>query len=449
MHGVIHAAGVINDGPLLAKDPASIEEVFSAEDPRDAGAPRAVPGRRARLAGPVLLHQHGDGTGGPGRLRCRERVPERLCQEPPRRPDPCASRSTGASGARSAWRRPPWPSAPAIVPRRRPRTAGLPLLDAASFDANGARIFTATYAAGDALAPRRAPHRRRRCTGPRHRLSRARRRGARRPWRARCLRDPRLVLLAPARGSPTGPRAECGSGCAAADEGYEFELRSDCTFDGREAFELNAQASLALLPQPPRPDGSICAQIAGRCPDRRVAEGSAALRSPQEEHLNFGPRWRVLRNLAYGAGEGLAELRLAEQFAADIAEGYLLHPALLDLATGLGDGTDRRLSSRLTSGCPSPIDRCRVYGALPAEVFSWVRKSDASRADGPVATFDVTICDADGPMLMEVEGFSLRRLEADAGFGQSRRRRAPARSSSPTVEPARRSAVPGRRAAAA
>ena len=63
----------------------------------------------------------------------------------------------------------------------------------------------------------------------------------------------------------------------------------------------------------------------------------------------------------------------------------------------------------------------RVHAGLPARVFSWARSSGASHAEGPTATFDVTLCDADGRVLVEVEGFSIRRLESEAGFGATRR----------------------------
>ena len=61
----------------------------------------------------------------------------------------------------------------------------------------------------------------------------------------------------------------------------------------------------------------------------------------------------------------------------------------------------------------------RVFAPLPAEIRSWVRVSADSRADGPTATFDVTLCDRAGTVLVAIEGFAIRRL-GDAGFGPLR-----------------------------
>ena len=74
----------------------------------------------------------------------------------------------------------------------------------------------------------------------------------------------------------------------------------------------------------------------------------------------------------------------------------------------------------------------RVHAPLPAAIRSWVRIGADSRADGPFATFDVTLCDADGAVLVEVEGFAIRRLDdgrlradapADRRRGRVRRER--------------------------
>jgi thioesterase domain-containing protein/acyl carrier protein len=60
----------------------------------------------------------------------------------------------------------------------------------------------------------------------------------------------------------------------------------------------------------------------------------------------------------------------------------------------------------------------RVHAPLPAEVRSWARIG-ASHPGAPVASFDSTICDPDGNVLVEVEGFAIHRLEG-AGFGPAR-----------------------------
>jgi hypothetical protein len=54
----------------------------------------------------------------------------------------------------------------------------------------------------------------------------------------------------------------------------------------------------------------------------------------------------------------------------------------------------------------------------PPTVWSWVRNAQDNRADAPFAVFDVTLCDAQGQVCVEVQGFSIKRLE-DGGFSSS------------------------------
>lgn len=199
------------------------------------------------------------------------------------------------------------------------------------------------------------------------------------------------------------------------EEGYALAVRSEVRFDGRTAFQLNAQATLVpgALPEAAAVD---IGAIATRCQQHRAADPTG-LRSPQEEHLRFGPRWRVLQSVAYGAGEGIAALQLPAPFHDDLAAGYVLHPALLDLATGW--------AMRLIAGyapdhlwVPVSYREVRVHRPLPAQVWSWVRNAQDNRADAPFALFDISLCDAQGQVCVEVRGFSIKRLE-QAGFAAS------------------------------
>ena len=202
---------------------------------------------------------------------------------------------------------------------------------------------------------------------------------------------------------------------ARSEEGYALEVRSDVLFEGRQGFQLNAQATLVPGPQPQAQALDIAA-LTARCPQHHAAD-PAGLRSPQEEHLNFGPRWRVLHSVAYGENEGIARLQLPAAFHGDLQEGFMLHPALLDLATGW--------AMRLIAGyapdhlwVPVSYREVRVHKPLPAHIWSWVRNAQDNRADAPFAVFDVTLCDEHGEVCVEVLGFSIKRL-SDGGFAAS------------------------------
>ena len=185
--------------------------------------------------------------------------------------------------------------------------------------------------------------------------------------------------------------------------GYAAELRSACVLNGKPGWQLHAQAHLtALRKSDPKPIDLNA--IAARCGDAERAPEGGRLRSPQETHLAFGPQWHVLRARRLGDGEGLAELSLD---ASDVGE-HVLHPGLMDLATGWAialapgyDGSDLWV--------PVSYGEITVHAPLPQQIVSWMRLSGSS--GGNDARFDVTIATPDGTVLAEITDFSMTRLE--------------------------------------
>jgi len=197
------------------------------------------------------------------------------------------------------------------------------------------------------------------------------------------------------------------------DEGYGFEVRGRRVIDGRTGWELHAQAELLLHPLPQARRISPEA-IDERCRLERTPEGPAAIASAQEKHLRLGARWRVLRRASFGSSEALAVLELDAQYAADL-ESFKLHPALLDVATGFAmkliDGY-----SPESLWVPVSYRKLRYYAPLTRRLHSWVRSHGDNRADRDVAAFDVTIADEAGQVLVEVEGFAIKRIDGEADF---------------------------------
>ncbi|MCB2015999.1 MAG: KR domain-containing protein, partial [Hydrogenophaga sp.] len=413
IHLVVHAAGTVDDGPLMTKTSGSVEEVFAP-----------------KVHGVQILHElFPDGSVDRMVLFSSTST----VTTPAGQVDYVAANeylnayAQSRSGQRTKVLAIDWGiwnevgmAAKAIASRlgesapapRRP--AGTPLLDEATYDANGHRLFTANWhtsdrwvldshrtAAGQALLPG---------TGYLELAAEAlQANGETGPFAIR-----ELYFFRPLEVND-GQSRNVRVKLARSDEGYAMEVRSDVPFEGRKGFQLNAQATLVpgSLPAVNRMDVSA---LQARCLDQ-FAEDEAGLRSPQEVHLNFGPRWRVLRSVAYGDGEGIARLELPSAFEADLEHGYLLHPALLDLATGWA----MRLIKDYEADhlwVPVSYRSVRVHRTLPGSVWSWVRNAQDNRADAPFAVFDVTLCDEQGKVCLEVEGFSIRRLE-EGGFSAS------------------------------
>jgi acyl carrier protein len=146
--------------------------------------------------------------------------------------------------------------------------------------------------------------------------------------------------------------------------------------------------------------------------------------------LDYGAAFRGMRRLRCGPGEALAEVRLPEEVNG--AESYGIHPALLDAAVhaslGLGEGREAR-----GPWLPFSIGRLTVHEAGSSTATVCVRVTDVV---GEAATIDVTLTDAQGHVLVEVEGLQARaaadtlgHVEQDAARVQASRRRVRAKRS--------------------
>ncbi|WP_218008663.1 type I polyketide synthase [Hydrogenophaga flava] len=413
---VIHAAGVVDDGPLLTKTSGGVEEVFAPKVHGVQILHDLFPD--GSIDWLVLFSSTSTVTAPAGQVdyvAANEYLNAYAARRAGQRTKVLAIdwgiwNEVGMAAKAMASR-----LGDAAPPPRHP--AGSPLLDEATFDAAGHRLFTASWQtsnrwildghrtkAGQALLPG---------TGYLELAAQALRgNGETGPF---TIKD--LYFFRPLEVNDDQTR-EVRVKLARSDEGYALEVRSDVQYEGRKGFQLNAQATLVpgALPAAARVD---TAALQARCARQRD-EAADGLRSPQEEHLNFGPRWRVLRSSAYGDNEGIALLQLPPAFEDDLSAGYLLHPALLDLATGWAMHLiDGYRADHLW--VPVSYQSVKVHRPMPGTVWSWARNAQANHADAPFAVFDVTLCDAQGEVCVEVRGFSIKRLQ-EGGFSASNSR---------------------------
>ncbi len=102
-------------------------------------------------------------------------------------------------------------------------------------------------------------------------------------------------------------------------------------------------------------------------------------------------------------------LELPSEFVAE-ADIYRLHPALLDMATGSamflikGNDVARHLYVPISYGSVA------ISGALPAICYAYVRSKVGASIESPIATFDVSILDQEGEVIIEIGDFSVRQI---------------------------------------
>jgi acyl transferase domain-containing protein/thioesterase domain-containing protein/acyl carrier protein len=153
------------------------------------------------------------------------------------------------------------------------------------------------------------------------------------------------------------------------------------------------------------------AEISERC-QRRVQDGANA-----PEHLLFGARWSNIHRLQLGDGEALLTLELPAAFAPDLAE-FPLHPALMDMATGGAQALVPGYDESRDFFVPALYGKVRIHGALTPQLTSHVRwRADLHDDDDgtpDLAHYDVTIRDASGRVVVEVDDFTMLRLRDKA-----------------------------------
>jgi acyl transferase domain-containing protein len=195
---------------------------------------------------------------------------------------------------------------------------------------------------------------------------------------------------------------------------FEFTIVSrDPDAGVGQEWMMHARGQVSTVPvaEPPVHD---VAELRDRC---RLAAVDVGGRQADHEVMRFGPRWQEsLRTVDIGVRAAIGRLDLpAEQEAHDA--GYTLHPALLDLATGfsglavLDHDTTRELAPPGSDlFLPVGYDRLRIHGPIPAHGYSFVQPHEGHEQSDQVRKTDVLICDEDGRAVVEITGFTNKRV---------------------------------------
>ncbi len=148
--------------------------------------------------------------------------------------------------------------------------------------------------------------------------------------------------------------------------------------------------------------------ILDRCTQREILF-DADHRTKQERFFDFGPRWRSLKRMHVGYNEGCAEIEIDPRFIAECAN-FHMHPALLDLATGCSLYLLENYDSSDDLYLPLSYKKIDIHHPLPGRFFSQMRSRPENQARGDVASFDITLFDENDSVLVEIEGFAMRRI---------------------------------------
>jgi acyl transferase domain-containing protein len=186
--------------------------------------------------------------------------------------------------------------------------------------------------------------------------------------------------------------------------GGDFVVLGQVGSDGD--WEEHVRGSVARVPAaaPVRHD---VAALLGRCTPAHVGAAGGG------QYLQFGPRWSNVAAMHYGRDEAVAELRLPPEYQSDLT-GFGIHPALLDMATA---GAQALIGEEEADGhffVPIGYGIVRLRRRMPGHVFSHIRYRPTEGARHDVAIFDVTLVDSEGVEIAEITDFTMKRVTAAA-----------------------------------
>jgi len=142
--------------------------------------------------------------------------------------------------------------------------------------------------------------------------------------------------------------------------------------------------------------------IRSRCPRRM--DSSTLYTTMESLGVCYGPRFRGLESLWQGSGESLAKLEIDADTANEF-DLMMLHPSVLDAALQAVAGAFSANAPN-EGMVPFSADRIDLTGNLSSAAFVWCRQTSASDS----ASFDISIMDTSGSVLVHINGLSLRRL---------------------------------------
>ncbi|WP_442939927.1 zinc-binding dehydrogenase [Nostoc sp.] len=140
-------------------------------------------------------------------------------------------------------------------------------------------------------------------------------------------------------------------------------------------------------------------EIAARCNEQKIT-----VAENQGGYIEFGSRWNNFKQASFSNSQGFATLEIPTEFADDI-DVYKLHPALLDNAIGfLGIKEEGAY-------LPFCYKRLKFLEPLPEKIYSYIRST--KKVQNNTLKFDITIMDGQGRELVEIEEYTLRKIETN------------------------------------
>ncbi|MCP3097313.1 SDR family NAD(P)-dependent oxidoreductase [Myxococcus sp. K15C18031901] len=198
---------------------------------------------------------------------------------------------------------------------------------------------------------------------------------------------------------------------------YDFELHSlSAAADETAAWTLNSTGTLRVGDGAVRPPPLSRGEIEARCV-RQLDASFYARNWDCGFHLGHAFRW-IDRIHSVGR-ESLCQFRLA---TVQDDPSLFIHPGLLDsFLQSMGTDLAREDEKLDTVYAPFSVRRLRFHARPTGPLWAYSVRRGAEEVMGEVLTGDVSVVDAEGQVLIEIEGLNLKRAPREALMAALRR----------------------------
>ena len=105
-----------------------------------------------------------------------------------------------------------------------------------------------------------------------------------------------------------------------------------------------------------------------------------------------------------------------DSFLPDLQDQVLIHPSLLDIATGFALPLVEAFDHSDVLWVPASYGEVRIYGRLPGTLVSHVALAPTDDLGPGYACFDIFIADPEGRLVFEAKRFLMKRMSTDNGL---------------------------------
>ncbi len=183
------------------------------------------------------------------------------------------------------------------------------------------------------------------------------------------------------------------------------------TQDGQQAWTVHACGQLRKQQQPSSSSKIVLDEIRSRC--SRELPQVGFYREAERRGLHYGPSFQGIERVFSGEGEAIAQLRVPDSLALELAD-YKLHPAILDACFHVIFAIlpPQEANEDRSAYLPVRLERFRFYARPSLQLYCYAR---LVKRGSNYLNIDCSILDEDENLVAEIRGFRLQAIDFTQG----------------------------------